>query len=577
MALTDAYKAGIDTNILAKVGVVNGIPVPVIATAFKDIADFINGIIGGSVAADYDSLLKIANKISSIETIIGQGVIDGDSLVDTITEILTVFATYPEGVDILTTINSKVNTTDVSNDLTVVLAGKVLDARQGKALYDMILARATSAELTNQINIVDATITALKNGSAETIASLDSKIGAITAIVGNSTPDGDAFVDTVAELLAVFSTYTEGVDLITLLAGKVNTTDILNVLTTVAGTTGKALDARQGKVLKDMIDAQGISLANKADLVAGKVPLTQIPIIPLSNMEPYNLTEHFGEGIESYDTGEVDDQEPPQPIYRLRVSDTYLQQKLFENIVLRKSSSWTGRHGETTLGVNNMQGATGYQITSTARIYTVGSFYGEVPKAGFVSQFTTAETSMGYRTSKTFVSFKQGFKMRMMMCVSDAAAVSTAKMFNGLSENYTGFGFGAGINPSGITGDAMLGYGNDGGDTNLSIIHGPAGGIIKTSLGANFPAQMQDFVYLEIDVLPNGTSATYRAFRISRTTGAQVGAEASGTLAAVPALTAEMALQFIRANGATALGVATDICFVAFEFPADQYLTGITL
>jgi hypothetical protein len=45
-----------------------------------------------------------------------------------------------------------------------------------------------------------------------------------------SNPDADSIVNTVAELLAVFSTYTEEANLVTLLAGKVNTTDVYNAL-----------------------------------------------------------------------------------------------------------------------------------------------------------------------------------------------------------------------------------------------------------------------------------------------------------------------------------------------------------
>lgn len=277
MSTITTFPAYVDTEFTQKIGIPNSIPVTAWANAFLDLHQFTLNIIGGTVAADYDSLVKIANKISSIETIIGQGVNDGDSLVDTITEILTVFATYPEGTDIFGIINSKLGTADLVNDLTSTVPNKALDSRQGKALFDLIGQRALGSDLTSQIATVNATIAALKAGSAETIASLNTKIGAITAIVGDTTPDGDAFVDTVAELLAVFSTYTEGVDLVTLLAGKVNTTDILNVLTTVAGTTGKALDARQGKVLKDLIDAQAVTLGNKANLSAGKLLDSEIP------------------------------------------------------------------------------------------------------------------------------------------------------------------------------------------------------------------------------------------------------------------------------------------------------------
>jgi hypothetical protein len=45
---------------------------------------------------------------------------------------------------------------------------------------------------------------------ANTLKELNDKILAIQSIIGGSNPDADSIVNTVAELLAVFSTYTEG-------------------------------------------------------------------------------------------------------------------------------------------------------------------------------------------------------------------------------------------------------------------------------------------------------------------------------------------------------------------------------
>jgi hypothetical protein len=44
---------------------------------------------------------------------------------------------------------------------------------------------------------------------ANTLKELNDKILAIQSIIGGSNPDADSIVNTVAELLAVFSTYTE--------------------------------------------------------------------------------------------------------------------------------------------------------------------------------------------------------------------------------------------------------------------------------------------------------------------------------------------------------------------------------
>ncbi len=72
--------------------------------------------------------------------------------------------------------------------------------------------------------------TALKGGATaggdtlkkleDLIAANSSAIAAQSAIIGGTTPDGDSLVDTVAELLAVFSTYSESVDIAGLIAAK---------------------------------------------------------------------------------------------------------------------------------------------------------------------------------------------------------------------------------------------------------------------------------------------------------------------------------------------------------------------
>ena len=109
----------------------------------------------------------------------------------------------------------------------------------------------------------DAAIaTQLIDGATDnTLKKLQDKITAINAIIGGSGPDGDSIVNTVAELLAVFSSYPEGTDIVTLLGGKVATADIVNNLTQVV--SGKVLDASQGKALKDLIDSLTTALSAK--------------------------------------------------------------------------------------------------------------------------------------------------------------------------------------------------------------------------------------------------------------------------------------------------------------------------
>ena len=128
-------------------------------------------------------------------------------------------------------------------------------------------------------------ITAIRNGvptAGNDLNKLYNLISAVSAIVGGSTADGDSVINTVAELLAVFATYPEGVNVVTALADKVNIADVANVLTTTAA--GKVLDARQGKTLKDLIDSLTTTVSSNTAAVAAKVGKVSGSPVAVSNL-----------------------------------------------------------------------------------------------------------------------------------------------------------------------------------------------------------------------------------------------------------------------------------------------------
>jgi hypothetical protein len=125
----------------------------------------------------------------------------------------------------------------------------------GKADVSYVDAQDASA-LANAKTYSDTLITQIIDGApndANTLKELNDKIIAVQAIIGSGDADADTIVNTVKELLAVFATFPEGVDLVTLLAAKVNKTDVYNALDSIVA--GKVLDSRQGKVLNDLIVA----------------------------------------------------------------------------------------------------------------------------------------------------------------------------------------------------------------------------------------------------------------------------------------------------------------------------------
>jgi hypothetical protein len=110
------------------------------------IASLNTQLLGGAGGGD-DTLKKLADKIVAINAIIGSSSADGDSIVNTVSELLAVFSAYPEATDIFGLLNGKVATADVYNALDLLVSGKVLDARQGKALKDLIDANTTAIGL----------------------------------------------------------------------------------------------------------------------------------------------------------------------------------------------------------------------------------------------------------------------------------------------------------------------------------------------------------------------------------------------------------------------------------------------
>ena len=86
-------------------------------TAFVQAA--ITGLKNG-VATEGDDLNKIWTKVQSINAIVGGSMPDANSTVDTVAEVLAVMATYPEGVKVLTAINSKLTAASNLSDLSSV-------------------------------------------------------------------------------------------------------------------------------------------------------------------------------------------------------------------------------------------------------------------------------------------------------------------------------------------------------------------------------------------------------------------------------------------------------------------------
>lgn len=105
--------------------------------AMSDVTNAVNAL-KASVPTAGDNLLKLYNSIQSLNTLVTGNTPDANAVTDRITEILQIFSTYPEGVDIVQSLAGKASTTDVVNNLTTTIPGKLADARALKSLKDLI-------------------------------------------------------------------------------------------------------------------------------------------------------------------------------------------------------------------------------------------------------------------------------------------------------------------------------------------------------------------------------------------------------------------------------------------------------
>ena len=154
---------------LSNVDNVSDINKPVSTLTQTAINDAIVTLINGA-PSDANTLKLLNDKILAINSIIGGVTADSNTIVDTVTELLNIFQTYPEGMDILTLITDKVDKTSIINNLSQVSSGTVLDARQGKILNDLITSLTTS--VSNATNRANHTGTQL----ASTISDFDSHV-----------------------------------------------------------------------------------------------------------------------------------------------------------------------------------------------------------------------------------------------------------------------------------------------------------------------------------------------------------------------------------------------------------------
>ena len=107
----------------------------------------------GTASYTLDGLLTSEDKkkIDALYSLLGEAE-DADTVVDTINEVLEIFSNYPEGVNIISEIEKKVNYSDIINTLDSEEISKPLSAKMGKELKTKVDTKAELAYVNEELN-----------------------------------------------------------------------------------------------------------------------------------------------------------------------------------------------------------------------------------------------------------------------------------------------------------------------------------------------------------------------------------------------------------------------------------------
>ena len=214
--------------------------------------------------------------------------------------------------------------------------------------------------------------------------------------------DGDDVVNTIAEILAIFEDYPEGVDLVTALAGKVNTTDIVNDLTT--GGTTKVLSAEQGKTLQTTKEAVANKATDFSTINDTKYPSVQAVRnyvrdigldTPIAELNNHSLREVFEEG-QLINNPDFTSSDITWWITRLNVTVSG-GKALFVNA--SGEDSYLVKNGLLVSGNNYYIVTNANNISNTIRIDGLGTNNIQIPQ-GVTKQIRTA-TSKNFTLTRT--------------------------------------------------------------------------------------------------------------------------------------------------------------------------------
>ncbi|BDU76289.1 hypothetical protein [Mesoterricola sediminis] len=222
--------------------------------------------------------------------------------------------------------------------------------------------------------------------------------------------------------------------------------------------------------------------------------------------------------------------------------------------------AWTGIVAPTYLGTATARNwASTNLVTRTRRIaYVSSSTAGSLAGA----YWTVAQFSLGVPGTPNV----GGFLCVIRFAVSDAAAVSGARMFVGMSSSTSAA---TNVEPSTLTNS--VGVAAISTSSNLQIVYGGSAAQTAIDLGSNFPANSLSADLYELALYANPGANNTVGYKVTRLNTGHV---AEGTLTAatpgtqLPANATALCMRAWRCNNATALAVGLDL--VSFYIQTDD-------
>lgn len=246
----------------------------------------------------------------------------------------------------------------------------------------------------------------------------------------------------------------------------------------------------------------------------------------------------------------------------MQMGPSGLETSFQSNLGGNKVAMWMPPGGATTVpGVFGMGTLTALG-TATSRAVATTNMLTRMTRLGYVSAATAASLT-GVREPVAKYTLGAGgglggFFYRTRFGVSDAAAVSGARMFIGLAAST---GAPTNVEPSTLVN--AFGLVQLAASTNLQLYcAGSVAGANLIDLGSSFPAQSgsQDVYELCLFSAPTAGTLNYRVTRLN------TGHVAQGTISTgLPTSNTLLCHQLWRTNNATALAVGLDICGIYME------------